>query len=157
MGLKKFFAWWSWLLKFNMIKYIGLFFMIFGPLAFIYLIINRDFNMISGIVGSLLLFMIGFIIWLNGWDPYENIIEENQITKYLIFLKEFFGILEWYKWILKFSFLKYISLAIMILGPYYFFYRIIFLGQNQTTNMIYSAVAMIIGIIIWLISWDPYS
>lgn len=157
MSSKNFFSWWSWLLKFNVFKYLGLAIMISGSLSFVYLCIYRDYSLVSGAVGVVLSLFIGFIIWINGWDPYENIIDENRLSGKLMTLKEFFGLVEWYKWLLKYSFFKYIALGIMIVGPYYFFYRIIFLGQSFNQNMIYSGISLILGVIIWIIVWDPYS
>jgi hypothetical protein len=157
MTLRGDISWISWLLKFNPMKYLGLFLMVFGPLAFIYLALYRSYSMFSAIVGSVLLLFIGFIIWLNGWDPYEDILDQTRMKTRLITLKEFFGLVEWYKWVLKYSFLKYVSLAIMILGPYYFFYKIIFLEMDINQNMIYSGATVCIGIVLWTVSWDPYS
>ncbi|MCM2325065.1 MAG: hypothetical protein NDI94_01260 [Candidatus Woesearchaeota archaeon] len=157
MSLRKYFAWWGWLLEFSPLKYLGLFFMIAGPLFFIYLYIFQQAKMVSVILGSLFLFFIGFITWLNGWDPYETVIKDNMLYESLKVMKSIFSIIEWYKWLLRFSILKYIALSFMTLGPFFFIYQIIFNGLSVSQNMIYSAISFIIGIIIWLISWDPYS
>jgi hypothetical protein len=118
--------------------------------------VYRDYSTISAVVGSFLFLIIGFVIWINGWDPYENILDESRMKMGMINLKDMLGFVEWYKWVLKYSFLKYLSLAIMILGPYFFVYRIIFLEKELYSNMVYSGMTMCLGIVIWLISWDPY-
>jgi len=71
--------------------------------------------------------------------------------------EKFQGLIEWYRWLLKFNVFKYIALLFMTAGPLYFIYRMFFLNMAQTTVFIYSLISFTIGIIIWVIVWDPYS
>lgn len=155
--LSQIFAWDKWLLKFNFLKYLGLLIMILGPLIIIYQHVFKGYNLIWTITGSILLFVIGLIIWLNGWDPYENVLENNQMYESLKILKGFFEVIEWYKWLLKFNIIKYVALSFMTIGPLFFIYGIIFLAYETQLMFIYMGISFIIGIFLWIISWDPYS
>ncbi len=66
------------------------------------------------------------------------------------------GIIEWYKWLLKFHPLKYIGIAIMIFGPLYFIYRFIFL-QSTSLELVFACIGfLVLGSFIWTFGWDPY-
>ena len=75
MGLGNFFEWSKWLLEFNPLKYIGILLMIGGPLFSIYLFIFRSLEIRITLLASLFSFLLGLIVWVNGWDPYETILE----------------------------------------------------------------------------------
>lgn len=72
-------------------------------------------------------------------------------------LKEIFEIVEWYKWLLSFNPAKYISLAIMTAGPMFFIYRIVFLDAEAQPALLYASGTFLVGMLIWIASWDPYS
>lgn len=149
-------AWEEWLLKFDPLKYLGFLFMICGPLLAIYLHLFKSIQVYVTILLSIIFFFVGFIIWINGWDPYETVIQHRGFNTFLTKLKDIFEIVEWYKWLLDFSIPKYLSIGIMILFPLYFIYRIIFLGSDILWMIIFAVISVIIGIFLWIISWDPY-
>jgi hypothetical protein len=157
MSLKNSFAWWRWLLEFNPFKYIGLFLMTCGPLYLIYLFLYENLKPWITLLGSFMVLFIGFIFWLNGWDPYETILRQWSAYDFLKSMKEVFGFLEWYKWLLSFSIPKYFALFLMVVGPLFFIYKIIFISSNTATMMIYAGISFVIGTILWIINWDPYS
>ncbi|MBN2368669.1 hypothetical protein JXC34_06620 [Candidatus Woesearchaeota archaeon] len=149
-------AWWRWLFSFSALKYLGLLIMTAGPLSFIYLYIFRGSAVYVAAIGSLLAFVLGFIIWINGWDPYETIIPQNQAYEFLMLVKETFEFVEWWKWLMEFSFFKYIGLAFMILGPLVFMYRRLFLDTHMYELLIGGGLTFATGVVIWMLSWDPY-
>jgi hypothetical protein len=148
--------WDKWVLKFNPLKYLGIIFMICGLLFAIYLHLFKTIQTYVVIIISIISFFVGFILWINGWDPYETVIQYAAANVFLSKLKDIFELVEWYKWLLNFNILKCLSIAIMIIPPLYFIYRVIFLDSDILGVVIYSAISIIIGIVIWLISWDPY-
>jgi hypothetical protein len=67
------------------------------------------------------------------------------------------GLLEWYKWLLKFHPLKYLGIAIMTIGPLYFIYRFIFIGSTSFELGFACAGFLVLGSFIWSLGWDPYA
>ncbi|NTV23334.1 MAG: hypothetical protein HGA85_03090 [Nanoarchaeota archaeon] len=62
--------WYSYILKFHPVKYLGIAIMAIGSLAVIYRYIFLStgvYELLFGIAGS---FIIGIIVWFFGWDPY---------------------------------------------------------------------------------------
>ena len=64
--------------------------------------------------------------------------------------------MEWLKWLLKFSFYKYVGIAFMALGPLFFMYRYIYLHVHIYEVLIGGGLTFATGVIIWLLSFDPY-
>ena len=66
------------------------------------------------------------------------------------------GIIEWYKWLLKFHPLKYLGIAIMIICPLVLIYRFLFIGSSYIELIGGSLGSLVIGSFIWSLGWDPY-
>lgn len=64
--------------------------------------------------------------------------------------------IETYKYILKFHPVKYLGIAIMILGPLILIYRFIFLDTQVYEIIIGIIASLLMGSFIWSLGWDPY-
>ena len=64
--------------------------------------------------------------------------------------------LVWYKWILKFHPVKYLGIAIMVIGPLAGIFRYLFLHVQPLETILIGASSLVVGAVVWRMGWDPY-